>query len=80
VAPGPARWRGRARRPYEICRQTGDPARKRGRKAELIHHIGTDTLVGWAWKPGFGRSPPRHAGEAGALVEAWVRPELRSSS
>jgi hypothetical protein len=50
-------------------------ARNGGRKAEdLIHHIGTDTLVGWAWHPGFGRSAaPGTQKEAGALVDAWVK-------
>ena len=36
--------------------------------------IGKDTLVGWAWKPGFGRAPaPGTQAQAGALVEAWVK-------
>ena len=40
----------------------------------LVHHIGEDTLVGWAWAPGFGRQPaPGTQKEAGALVEAWVK-------
>ena len=39
-----------------------------------IHHIGEDTLVGWAWAPGAGRSPaPGTQKQAGALVEAWVK-------
>jgi hypothetical protein len=39
-----------------------------------VHHIGTDTLVGWAWAPGFGRRPaPGTQKQAGALVEAWVQ-------
>src|SRR5947208_4984459 len=40
----------------------------------LVHHIGTDTLVGWAWAPGAGRRPaPGTQKQAGALVEAWVQ-------
>jgi hypothetical protein len=40
---------------------------------DLIHHIGTDNLVGWAWAPGSGRQPaPGTQKEAGALAEAWV--------
>ena len=36
--------------------------------------VGDDTLVGWAWAPGFGREPaPGTQKEAGALVEAWVK-------
>jgi len=59
----------------EICVQIKDPARNGGRKPEdLIHHIGEDTLVGWAWAPGYGRTPaPGTQKEAGALVEAWVK-------
>jgi len=59
----------------EICAQIKDPARNGGRKVEdLIHHIGTDTLVGWAWHPGFGRArAPGTQKEAGALVDAWVK-------
>ena len=35
---------------------------------------GADTLVGWAWTPGFGRKPaPGTQQEAGALAEAWVK-------
>ena len=41
---------------------------------DLIHHIGEDTLVGWAWAPGYGRQPaPGTQKIAGALVEAWVK-------
>ena len=49
--------------------------RNGGRSLEaLVHHIGTDTLVGWAWAPGFGRKPaPGTQQEAGALAEAWVK-------
>ena len=59
----------------EICAQLKDPARNGGRKLEeLIHHIGEDTLVGWAWSPGGGRSAvPGTQKQAGALVEAWVK-------
>ena len=73
LAPREMAWEGKTL--GEICRQIKDPARNGGRKVEeLIHHIGTDTLVGWAWKPGFGRTPaPGTQAEAGALVEAWVK-------
>jgi hypothetical protein len=59
----------------EICLQIKDPARNGNRPLqELVHHIGSDTLVGWAWVPGFGRQPaPGTQKEAGALVEAWVK-------
>jgi hypothetical protein len=59
----------------EICEQIKDPARNGNRSLQdLIHHIGTDTLVGWAWAPGYGRQPaPGTQKEAGALTEAWVQ-------
>ena len=42
----------------EICAQIKDPAR----------------LVGWAWAPGFGRSPaPGTQPQARALAEAWAK-------
>jgi hypothetical protein len=73
LAPREMAWQGKAL--AEICAQIKDPARNGGRKVEdLVHHIGTDTLVGWAWHPGFGRTTaPGTQEEAGALVEAWVK-------
>ena len=73
LAPREMAWEGKTL--AEICAQIKDPGRNGGRKVEdLIHHIGEDTLVGWAWHPGFGRSPaPGTQAQAGALVEAWVR-------
>jgi hypothetical protein len=73
LAPREMAWEGKTL--GEICQQLKDPARNGGRKVDdLIHHIGTDTLVGWAWAPGFGRAPaPGTQQQAGALVEAWVK-------
>jgi hypothetical protein len=73
LAPREMAWEGKTL--PEICAQIKDPARNGGRKPEdLIHHIGEDTLVGWAWAPGFGRAPaPGTQKEAGALVAAWVK-------
>ena len=73
LAPREMAWEGKSI--AEICAQIKDPARNGGRKVEdLIDHIGKDTLVGWAWHPGFGRAPaPGTQAEAGALVEAWVK-------
>ena len=72
LAPREMAWAGKT--VSEICAQIKDPARNGGRSPEdLIHHIGDDTLVGWAWAPGFGRQPaPGTQKIAGALVEAWV--------
>ena len=73
LAPREMAWEGKT--VPEICAQIKDPARNGGRTPEdLIHHIGEDTLVGWAWKPGYGRSPaPGTQQQAGALVAAWVK-------
>ncbi|MCC8964097.1 Isoquinoline 1-oxidoreductase subunit [Bradyrhizobium sp. Pear76] len=73
LAPHEMAWAGKT--VGEICAQIRDPARNGGRKVEdLVEHIGKDTLVGWAWHPGFGRSPaPGTQAQAGALVEAWVK-------
>ena len=73
LAPREMAWEGKTL--AEICAQLKDPARNGGRKVEdLVHHIGADTLVGWAWAPGYGRTPaPGTQQEAGALVAAWVQ-------
>jgi hypothetical protein len=73
LAPREMAWEGKTL--AQICAQIKDPARNGGRKLQdLIHHIGEDTLVGWAWAPGFGRSAaPGTQKQAGALVEAWVK-------
>jgi len=73
LAPRAMAWEGRTL--GEICVQIKDPARNGGRSLQdLVHHIGEDTLVGWAWAPGFGRQPaPGTQKIAGALVEAWIK-------
>ena len=73
LAPREMGWVGKTLR--EICTQINDRDRNGGRSPEdLIHHIGDDTLVGWAWAPGFGRRPaPGTQKQAGALVEAWAK-------
>ena len=73
LAPREMAWEGKTL--GEICAQIKDPARNGGRSLEeLVHHIGTDTLVGWAWAPGFGRQPaPGTQKHAGTLVEAWAK-------
>jgi len=73
LAPREMAWEGKTL--GEICAQIKDPARNGGRSLEeLVHHIGSDTLVGWAWAPGSGRAPaPGTQQQAGALAEAWVK-------
>ena len=72
LAPIEMAWQ--AKTVAEICQQIKDPARNGGRAVDaLIDHIGKDTLVGWAWAPGFGRTPaPGTQAQAGALVKAWA--------
>jgi hypothetical protein len=59
----------------EICAQIKDPARNGGRTLQqILTHMATDTLVGWAWAPGFGRQPaPGTQQELGALIAAWMK-------
>ena len=73
LAPRDMAWEGKTL--AEICAQITDPARNGGRSLdELVHHIGDDSLVGWAWAPGFGRHPaPGTQKQAKALTEAWVK-------
>jgi hypothetical protein len=72
LAPREMGWEGKTL--GEICVQIKDPARNGGRSVQdLVHHIGDDTLVGWAWAPGFGRTPaPGTQQQAKALVTAWI--------
>ena len=73
LAPRDMTWEGKTL--AEICAQIKDPARNGGRSLdELVHHIGDDSLVGWAWAPGFRRHPaPGTQKQAKALIEAWVK-------
>ena len=73
LAPREMAWEGKLL--GEICAQIKDRDRNGGRSLEeLVHHIGSDSLVGWAWAPGYGRhAAPGTQQEAGALVEAWVK-------
>jgi hypothetical protein len=72
LAPREMAWEGKSL--GEICVQIKDPNRNGGKAlADLVHHIGDDSLVGWAWSPGYGRTPaPGSRQEAKALVQAWV--------
>jgi hypothetical protein len=72
LAPVSMAWQGKTL--HEICEQIKDPRRNGGRSlAEIHEHMGTDKLVGWAWRPGAGRAPaPGTQSELGRLVEAWI--------
>jgi hypothetical protein len=73
LAPRDMGWEGKT--VGQICEQIKDPARNGGRSLDdIVLHIGTDHLVGWAWAPGAGREPaPGTQSEAGALLDAWVK-------
>jgi hypothetical protein len=73
LAPREMAWEGKTL--AEICEQIKDPARNGGRSLdEIVHHVGEDHLVGYAWAPGGGRQPaPGTQAQEGALLEAWVK-------
>jgi hypothetical protein len=73
LAPHEMGWEGKT--PAQICEQIKDPARNGGRSLEdIVHHVGEDHLVGWAWAPGGDRRPaPGTQAQAGALLDAWVK-------
>ncbi len=71
LAPIEMGWEGKTA--GEICAQIKDPARNGGRSLDdIVTHIGTDDLVGWAWAPGAGRQPApgtqQNAGSTGCSV------------
>jgi hypothetical protein len=72
LAPAAMTWEGRSL--GAICEQIKDPARNGGKDmAALLHHMAEDTLVGWAWSPGAGRTAaPGTQAEFGALFRAWA--------
>lgn len=72
LAPVSMAWQGRSL--GQICAQIKDPKRNGGKDmAPLIHHMAEDSLVGWGWSPGKGRTPaPGTQAEFGALIKAWA--------
>jgi hypothetical protein len=41
--------------------------------AALLRHAGEDSLVGWGWAPGVGRTPaPGTHAQFGELLHAWA--------
>jgi hypothetical protein len=72
LAPASMAWQGKTLR--QICAQIKDRARNGNRSlAALLHHVSEDTLVGWAWSPGVGRTPaPGSQMEFGELMKAWI--------
>jgi hypothetical protein len=72
LAPATMAWQDRS--PAQVCSQIKDRARNGGRDlAALIHHVSEDSLVGWAWAPGAGRTPaPGTQAQFGELMKAWA--------
>jgi hypothetical protein len=72
LAPIEMAWVGKSL--AEICIQIKDKDRNGGMSMEqLVHHMGEDELVGWAWNPGAGRQPAPGTQKAfGELIQAWV--------
>ncbi len=72
LAPESMAWQGKSL--GQICAQIKDKGRNGDRDmASLIRHMSEDSLVGWAWKPGAGRTPaPGTQAEFGALIKAWA--------
>jgi hypothetical protein len=72
LAPATMAWQGRSL--AQVCSQIKDRARNGGRDlVALIHHVSEDSLVGWAWAPGAGRTPaPGTQARFGELKKAWA--------
>lgn len=72
LAPEEMAWVGRSL--GQICRQLKDPKTNGGKTmAEMVEHMAHDSLVGWGWNPGEGRTPaPGTQEEFGKLFQAWV--------
>jgi len=60
--------------PSELCRDLKDLAKNGKRSLEdLVHHVSSDALVLWAWKPGPGRNPPPLSHEEfSAAFKKWA--------
>jgi hypothetical protein len=62
------------RSPAGLCRQLKDPKQTGGRSLQqLLEHVSSDDLVGWAWDPGTGRTPPPLSRtETVAQMKIWI--------
>ena len=72
LAPATMAWQDRSL--AQVCSQIKDRARNGGRDlVALIDHVSEDSLVGWAWAPGAGRTPaPGTQAQFGELMKAWA--------
>ena len=62
------------RSPAQLCRQLNDVKQTGGRSLpQLLEHVSSDELVGWAWDPGDGRTPPPLSrAETVAQMKIWI--------
>jgi hypothetical protein len=62
------------RSPAQLCLQLKDPKQTGGRSLQqLLEHVSSDDLVGWAWDPGAGRTlPPLLRAETVAQMKMWI--------
>jgi hypothetical protein len=72
LAPATMAWQDKSL--AQVCSQIKDRARNGGRDlVALIHHVSEDSLVGWAWSPGAGRTPaPGTQAQFGELMKTWA--------
>jgi hypothetical protein len=72
LAPIAMAWEGRSLR--DICVQLKDRKRNGGKSLrQIVEHMSHDSLVGWGWQPGNGRTPaPGTQKQLGELIQAWV--------
>jgi hypothetical protein len=72
LAPIEMAWQGKTL--GEICEQIKDTTRNGNKDmAALVHHMAEDSLVGWGWSPGAGRTPvPGTQAQFGELIKAWA--------
>src|SRR6266699_3767476 len=62
------------RSPAELCRQLKDSKQTGGRSLlQLLEHVSSDDLVGWAWDPGPGRTlPPLSRLDTATQTKIWI--------
>ena len=72
VAPIEMAWEGKTL--GQICAQIKDRRRNGGKSLDqIVEHNAHDSLVGWGWNPGPGRTPvPGTQAQFGELTRAWV--------
>jgi hypothetical protein len=74
LPPAEMRMVFQGRTPHQLALQILDPKQNGNRtKAQLIDHMANDDLVGWAWRPGDGRTlPPMTRAAFVSQVRLWI--------